>query len=109
VTAAAPVAVAANQGQVDVKLPADARLFVDGEAVPMTGESRTFQTPALESGRQYYYTVKVEAVRNGEKVSKTERVIVTAGRTARVDFSDLAGTAPARVTVELPAGQPRVR
>jgi uncharacterized protein (TIGR03000 family) len=110
VTTAAPVAVAANQGQVDVKLPADARLFVDGQAVPLAGASRSFRTPALESGREYYYTVKVEAVRDGETVSKTERVVVAAGRTARVDFSDLAGTAtesekasPARLTVELPA------
>jgi uncharacterized protein (TIGR03000 family) len=109
--AAAPVAVAANQSQVEVKLPADARLFVDGQAVPLSGNARTFRTPALEAGREYYYSVKVEAVRDGQTVSKVERVVVAAGRTVRVDLSDLAGTAtpkeeaagPARVTVELPA------
>jgi uncharacterized protein (TIGR03000 family) len=113
VAAAPPVAVAAstNRAQVEVKLPADARLFVDGRALSATGTARWFQTPALETGREFYYTVKVEAVRDGEKVSKTERVYVAANRTARVDFSDLGWetakdaepAAPAKVTVELPS------
>jgi uncharacterized protein (TIGR03000 family) len=95
--------VPSNQAQVEVKLPAGARLFVDGEAVPLD-KGNVFRTPALKPGRQYYYTMKAEAVRDGEKASRTERVTVAGGRTVRVDFSDLAGVAaPAKVTVELPS------
>jgi uncharacterized protein (TIGR03000 family) len=102
-----PALAPGNQAQVEVKLPADARLYIDGEAVSLD-KGRVFQTPALEPGRQYYYTMKVEAVRDGETVSKTERVIVAAGRTVQADFTSLGGVAakaaaPARVTVELPA------
>jgi uncharacterized protein (TIGR03000 family) len=102
----APSPVPTTQAQVEIKLPADARLFVDGEVLSLD-KGRVFRTPTLEPGRQYYYTMKAEAVRDGAKVSKTERVLVAAGRTVRVDFSDLAApaakAAPARVTVELPA------
>jgi uncharacterized protein (TIGR03000 family) len=104
----------ATQATVVVKLPADATLFIDGERANLTSDTRSFLTPALEAERDYVYTMKVEATRNGEVVSRTERVLVHAGRTTRVDFGDLnaktvarsvqdAAEAPARVTVKLPA------
>lgn len=92
-----------------VSLPAEATLFVDGDRVPMTTATRTFQTPPLSPGQEYYYTMKAEAVRNGEKVEKSTRVIVRAGETARADFGDLSEVAKttrdaaARITVKLPA------
>jgi uncharacterized protein (TIGR03000 family) len=113
-TAPAPKTALATQATVVVKLPGDATLFVDGERANLTSETRSFVTPALEADRDYVYTMKVEATRNGEVVSRTERVLVHAGRTTRVDFGDLnakavaksaqdAVEAPARITVKLPA------
>jgi uncharacterized protein (TIGR03000 family) len=92
-----------------VSLPADAALFVDGDRVPMSSTTRTFKTPQLQGGRDYFYTMKAEMVRNGEKVEKSTRVIVRAGETARADFGDLSDAvavsreAPAKITVKLPA------
>jgi uncharacterized protein (TIGR03000 family) len=107
--AATAVAKAAdNQATVVVQLPPDARMWVDGKPADLTSATRSFVTPALESGRDYYYTIKAEASRSG--LAQTARVIVRAGQFSRVDFGDLTsvarlttdGPAPAHVTVRLP-------
>jgi uncharacterized protein (TIGR03000 family) len=72
-----------------VKLPADARLFVDGVACPLTSATRSFDTPDLEAGQKYYYTLKAEVVREGETRTATRRVLVEAGKQVTVDFKDL--------------------
>jgi uncharacterized protein (TIGR03000 family) len=112
-TVPATKAALATQATVVVKLPADATLFVDGERANLASDLRSFVTPALDGDREYFYTMKAEATRNGEVVSRTERVLVHAGRTTRVDFGDLSAKtvsrsaqdpaeAPAHITVKLP-------
>lgn len=104
---------AANQATVIVQLPADARLTVDGKGADLTSATRSFITPALEMDRDYYYTIKAEADRDGRALTQTKRVLVRAGQVSRVDFGDLtsaeavkvtreASPAPARITVRLP-------
>ena len=99
----------ASVATVVVNLPTDAKLFVDGERVPMSSSTRSFRTPQLQAGRDYFYTMKVETVRNGETVEKSTRVIVRAGETARADFGETSLVAvqsrPAAsdVVVERPA------
>jgi uncharacterized protein (TIGR03000 family) len=102
-------AAAADQATVIVQLPADARLYVDGQKADLTSAKRSFVTPSLEPGRDYYYTIKAEADRDGSTVSRSRRVIIRAGQVARVDFGDLTGpavtdadAAPAHITVRLP-------
>lgn len=87
-----------------VDLADGAALYVDGQRMPMSG-SQSFNTPSLEIGKDYYYTMKAVATQNGQTVSQTKRVNVRAGETTRVAFNELkpeAG-ATARVTVKLPA------
>jgi uncharacterized protein (TIGR03000 family) len=110
--AAAPAVVQASgeAATVVVQVPADARMWVDGQAADLTSATRTFQTPALEKGRDYSYTIRAEATRDGQVVSQSQRVVVRAGQVSRVDFGDLSATAratpaaaaPAHVTVRLP-------
>jgi uncharacterized protein (TIGR03000 family) len=78
-----------SPARVRVKLPADADLFVDGVRVPQTSAVRSFQTPKLEPGRSYYYTLKADVIRDGRTVSASKRVTVEAGREATVEFTDL--------------------
>jgi uncharacterized protein (TIGR03000 family) len=101
---------AASTAKVIVQLPADARMSVDGQLADLTSATRSFVTPELEPGKDYYYTIQAEATRDGQVRSKSQRVIVRAGQTSRVDFGDLTGTvatiqeapAPAHLTVQLP-------
>jgi uncharacterized protein (TIGR03000 family) len=103
----------ANQATVIVQVPADARLYVDGERVDRSATTHRFLTPPLEMGRGYFYTLKAEATRNGQTVSQAQRVIVRASQVSRVDFGDLSSAsaiqvkqeplpAPAHLTVRVP-------
>jgi uncharacterized protein (TIGR03000 family) len=74
---------------VTVRLPEDAKLYVDGVACPLTSSTRSFATPALEPGRAYHYTLKAEVVREGNTQVKTRQVTVHAGKAVEVDFGSM--------------------
>jgi uncharacterized protein (TIGR03000 family) len=77
-----------------VQLPADAKLYVDDQLTKTEGQAeRTFSTPSLERGRDYYYILKAEVVRDGQTTSDSRRVIVRAGEEARASFGDMAAVA----------------
>jgi uncharacterized protein (TIGR03000 family) len=78
-----------DAAQVTVKLPSDARLYVDDVLCPLTSATRRFNTPELQAGRSYYYNLKAEIVRDGEKRTATKRVVVEAGKEVTVEFKDL--------------------
>ena len=59
--------------RVTVKLPADARLYVDDVLCPLTSTTRSFNTPELEAGRPYYYTLKAEFVNDGQTRKTRQR------------------------------------
>lgn len=73
--------------RVTVNLPADARLWVDQVECPLTSAVRAFNTPALQPGQTYYYTVKMQVDRNGSPVTDSQRVLVTAGEQVTVNFN----------------------
>ena len=101
-----------TKGQVIVRLPADAKLFVDDQPIHLTSTTRTVVTPDLQAGQDYYYDVKAEVVRDGNVVADRKRVVLRAGQVSRVDFSGLgpveepvvkkAEAKSARITVRLP-------
>jgi uncharacterized protein (TIGR03000 family) len=74
--------------RITVRLPADARLYVDNVLCPLTSETRTFDTPRLEAGRAYYYNLRTETERSGRTQVDTRRVLVEAGRDVTVEFKD---------------------
>jgi uncharacterized protein (TIGR03000 family) len=59
---------------------------VDGVECPLATDTRAFDTPSLQPGQQFYYTVKAEVVRDGKPVSETRRVIFEAGKKIDVEF-----------------------
>lgn len=75
-----------------VEVPADAKLFIDDQPMKTTSAKRTFQTPPLQPGQQYYYMVRVEVVRDGEVKTETRRVIIRPGEEARAAFPNLETT-----------------
>jgi uncharacterized protein (TIGR03000 family) len=72
-----------------VTLPADAKLYFDTTLTKQGGATRTFVTPGLQPNKDYYYTLKAEAVRQGQPRSLSRNITVRAGQTTRVDFRDL--------------------
>jgi uncharacterized protein (TIGR03000 family) len=75
------------------KVPADARLFVDGKLTVLTGTERSFTTPSLVAGEKFFYDVKAELMVNGFFVVEEKRVIVEAGSDLTESFPKLFAAA----------------
>jgi uncharacterized protein (TIGR03000 family) len=73
-----------------VQTPADAKLYLDNLLTAGGTNLRTFYTPELESGVNYYYTLRVELPRDGRILTETQRVYFQAGREVRVSFEHLS-------------------
>ncbi len=67
-----------------VSLPADARLTIDDTATSATSAHRVFVSPELAPGREYFYTLKAEWVRDGKAVVVSKQVTVSAGNESKV-------------------------
>jgi uncharacterized protein (TIGR03000 family) len=76
-----------------VTVPADAKLYFDDQPTQQTGTLRTFLTPALPLGKKHYYQLKGEVVRQGQVLSRVEKITVQAGETTRVDFRTINSAA----------------
>ena len=79
-----------------VELPADATLTIDGEATSSTSATRVFQTPDLEPGQTFHYTLRAQVERDGQVQTVTRRVEVRAGEQTRVSLPLPATTVAAR-------------
>jgi uncharacterized protein (TIGR03000 family) len=77
------------------RLPADAKLYVDGKLTMLTGTERAFSTPGLEAGQKFFYDVKAELMVDGKPVVEEKRVVVEAGSDLVETFPKLLAAAPA--------------
>jgi uncharacterized protein (TIGR03000 family) len=78
--------------EIVVRLPADAKLFVDDVICPLGSATRTFKTPGLKAGQAYAYTFRAEVTRNGVVRSTTQRVRFDAGKAVELDLRDALNT-----------------
>jgi uncharacterized protein (TIGR03000 family) len=76
-----------NIGRVRIRVPEGARLWVDGQATKQTGSQREFETPPLQPGSTYQYSIKAQWSKDGQTVERTLPVRVRANRTTAVDFT----------------------
>lgn len=82
----------------NVQLPANAKLEIDGYLTKSTGSFRSFETPAVEHGKKYSYTIK--AVDGSKEVVKT--ITLTPGTKQVFDLSsDFAGATTAKPKNEI--------
>jgi uncharacterized protein (TIGR03000 family) len=72
---------------VNVKVPADAKVYLQDQRMTLTGTQRRFVTPALPQGQNHVYTVRVEVERNGKTLTKTTAAPVVAGQEIEVTVS----------------------
>jgi len=79
---------ASDAATVVVQMPADARLFVEGQRLRVDPTTNSFKTPALEKDARYLYTLKIEVTRDGRTVTESKDIEVAAGATTRVRFSE---------------------
>jgi uncharacterized protein (TIGR03000 family) len=75
-----------NTVMLDVNVPANAEVFVEGQKTTQTGSRRMFVSPPLTPGRSYTYDIRARWMQNGREVDQTRHVRVQTGQRTRVDF-----------------------
>jgi uncharacterized protein (TIGR03000 family) len=73
-----------------LRVPANALVWFDGSETTSTGPVREFESPPLASGRQYTYQIKARWVENGQTITRTQDITVSAGAQLEVDFPSSA-------------------
>jgi uncharacterized protein (TIGR03000 family) len=78
---------------VRVRVPrADARVLIEGQEMKQTGTERLFESPPLEQGKDYNYTIKATWNDGGREVSREKTVNFRAGQEVGVDFTRMTST-----------------
>ena len=77
-----------NSALIDVRVPANAQVFVDGKLTQQQGTERLFHTPPLTPGQTYAYELQATWSANGAPTTVPRQVQVEAGKEAFVNFMD---------------------
>jgi uncharacterized protein (TIGR03000 family) len=71
----------------EVRVPADAEIWIEGAKTMQRGVVRQFISPPLEPDRDFTYEIKAIWWVNGQERTETRNVNVRAGNVVRVDLS----------------------
>lgn len=78
---------AGNTAHVRVLVPANARVWVDGQPMSSVGAERQFVTPELNPGKSFTYQIKARWMEGGRPVEQVRTARVQANRSTTVDFT----------------------
>jgi uncharacterized protein (TIGR03000 family) len=92
-----------------VRVPADAKVYVNGLLTRSTGSERRYISSGLRPGFNYTYELRAQTERNGQMVEERKVVQLQAGQTAEVDFplnsqeqsDERTATKPVQTTLKL--------
>ena len=70
----------------NVQVPQNAKVWIDGAPTTSTGTSRSFVTPPLTPGREFTYEVKAQWTEGTQQVTRTRRIPVQAGRAVDINL-----------------------
>ena len=87
-------ATASAPAQINVNVPANAVIRVNGQKVDSTGTTRNLTTPPLSPGSRYTYQIEARWDDNGKPTTQRRDVVVTAGSDVNVSFP--SGTVSSR-------------
>tara|TARA_B100002051_G_C16524392_1_gene529400 strand:- start:43 stop:663 length:621 start_codon:yes stop_codon:yes gene_type:complete len=85
-----------------VRVPEDAKVFVNGVATTSTGAERRYVSRGLKQGESYTYQVKVEIVRDGKTLEEVKEVQLQTGENAKLAFDMDASDVETTLTVQVP-------
>jgi len=87
-----------DRARILVQVPDDAKLYIDGNLMRTGSSNRVFQTPVLQTGKTYYYDLRVEVVRDGQTVVQEKQVLLRPGQevSAAFDLTNAPATAQVR-------------
>jgi uncharacterized protein (TIGR03000 family) len=71
----------------NVMVPVNAEVLIDGQRTNQVGASRQFRSPPLATGYEYTYTVEARWQENGQQQTRTKKVVVQPGKEVSVDLT----------------------
>jgi len=86
-SAAAPSEASKSIATIVVSVTQDAKVKIDGQPTTSTSTVRTFQSPKLEVGKTYAYTIEAEFVKDGKPMKASKQVTFQAGKTVNLDLT----------------------
>ncbi len=84
-----------------VEVPAEAKVFVNGNETQSKGGVRRFLSRGLAAGRQYEFVVRIAVERDGKPAEQTKVVALGAGERTSVSFVE--STSSTSLTLRVPA------
>ncbi len=83
-----PTAIRTRQdgGLLSIRVPADARVIINGLPTKSTGSRREYVSYGLKPGLRYKYEIRAQVVRGGRLVEDTRTVYLTAGARQEIAF-----------------------
>ena len=72
---------------IDLRVPADAKIWFDNDPTKQTGTERLFVSPPLTPGKTFEYQIRTQWNENGKKLERTRRITVQAGDRIHLDFN----------------------
>lgn len=77
----------ATTARIEMHVPSDAQVWIEGKKMTSAGELRRFVSPPLTAGQNYKYDIRVSWQENGREVSKDRQVSLRAGEHKQLIFS----------------------
>jgi len=98
-----PQAPADGSAHIQVRVPGNAQVWIEGEQTTRTGPAREFVSPRLAPGKDYQYEVKARWTENGRTVDQVRSATVRANQTTVVDFTQPAPARPGAAADDVPS------
>jgi uncharacterized protein (TIGR03000 family) len=93
--------VPANEVQLLVSVPTDAKVFVNGNATTSQGSLRRFVSRDLDTNESYRFEVQATYTRDGKEVTQTKTVIARAGSSEEMEFDGTQSDDPVETILTL--------
>lgn len=77
----------AQTALLNVSVPAEAKIYVNGTETTSTGMQRQFVSRGLQAGNRYAYEVRAEVTRDGKTMTETKTVNLGPGEQAGLAFN----------------------
>jgi uncharacterized protein (TIGR03000 family) len=71
-----------NSAELIAHVPDHAEVFLGSTLMGNKGETRVYTSPPMEPGYKYFYTVRVNWIEEGKKVTQTHQVMVKPGESS---------------------------
>lgn len=77
----------AQTALLSVNVPAEAKIFINGNETTSTGSERQYISRGLNSGNRYDYEIRAEITRDGQTITETKNVSLAAGQQVNLSFN----------------------